>query len=172
MKSPGSHRTDTHTDSKTAHHEAAESELAPWNLLSELGRQQLAIVTESASAMYRGSEALHKIQQETAHEAAMRHAQAAQKLFSPCQPADLLTIQSELLCTDMESAGQYWQQLAAATMHTQREMMASMSHLLDSNPSGTGLKSAMEAFQAAIPALAMKNFLTRPDQANAQSSNT
>lgn len=167
MKHSTSRRTEAQTGSK-----AAGNELTPWNLPSEFSRQQLAVATESASAIYRGSEALRKIQQQTAHEASVRHAQAAQKLLAPCQPADLLSIQSELLRADMQSAGHYWQQLAAATMQAQREMMASMSHLLDRESSGANIKSAMEAFLAAIPTMAMTdNFLTsKPHEPNMQSS--
>lgn len=159
MKHTASRRSRTKVDSKAfnaAHHAACGGELAAWNFLSEVGRQQLAMVTQSASALYRGNETLRKIQQETAHEASVRHAQAARKLLTPCQPADLMTIQSELLRTDMHSASQYWGQLAAATLKTQREMITSMGHLLDSE-SDTSMKSALQVFEAALPAMTLTN---------------
>lgn len=103
---------------------------------------------------------MRKIQQKTAHEASVRHAKAAHKLLSPCQPAELLSIQSELLCTDMQSAGHYWEQLASATMQAQREMMASITHLLD-NELDAGMKSTMQALRTAMPVMTMaNNFLT------------
>jgi hypothetical protein len=172
MKNSTSRRNDARTGSSYSSHEAAGNELAPWNFLSELGRQQLALATESASALYRSNESLRKIQQEAAHEASVRHAEAAHKLFSPCEPAELLSLQSELLRTDMQCVSQYWQQLATATMQAQREMMSNMSHLLDSEASGSGIKSALEAFQAAIPAMAMPgNFMPWQQQGtNAQST--
>jgi hypothetical protein len=174
MRNTTSRRLETQTDSENtdAITQAPVQKLAPWSFLTELGRQQMAVATESTSAIFRGNEALRKIQHETAHEASVRHAEAAQKLFSPCQPGDLLSIQSELLRTDMQSANHYWQQLAAAAMQTQREMMTSMTHLLDSD-SGGGMKSAMKVFQATtIPAMAMtSSFLApKPESTNVQST--
>lgn len=167
MRTSTPSRSEAQANSKasgtTSDHPVFGDGLAPWNFLSEFSRQQLAMITEGTSAIFRGDEALRKIQQEAAHDASVRHAKAAQRLFSPCQPADMLSIQSELLRTDMQSAGHYWQQLAATTMQTQREMMSSITHLLD-NESGNGMsmKSAMEAFQAAIPAMAVPNDFFTP----------
>lgn len=128
------------------------------DFLSDLSRQQLAVLTQSTSALYRGSENLRKIQQDTAHQASVRHGEAAQKLFGHCQPADLLPIQSELLRSDLQSAGEYWQQLMVAAMQTQRELMTSMSRMLDGEKDG-GLKLPLDVFQAAIPALASSFFV-------------
>lgn len=165
MKNSISSRSQTQAGTNACGHEQA-----PWNFLSELSRQQLAMATESASAIFRGNEILRKIQQETAHEASIRHAKAAQKLFSHCEPAELLSIQSELLRTDLQTASHYWEQLAKATLQAQREMMASMSHLLDSE-SGSGMNSAMQALQAAIPAMTMANNFLTPKSHSANSAN-
>lgn len=135
------------------------------NFLTELSRQQLAVATESSSALYRGSEAMRKVQQETAHEASVRHAEAAHKLCSPCQPAELLSIQTELLRANMQSATHYWQQLVVAALQMHREMMLSTSHLLG-NESGAGMKSALDAFQAAIPPMATSFFAPNLDESN------
>lgn len=139
----------------------------PWNFLADLGRQQLAMMAESTSAMYRGREALRAIQQQTAHEASIRHAEAAKKLLAPCEPADMLAIQSELLRSDLQCAAQYWQQLAAAMLNAPIEMMASVSHTLDGEADG-GVKAALKAFQAAIPPMANSFFVIRPDGADEQ----
>lgn len=128
---------------------AQAADFAPWNLMTELGRQQLAVATSGASALFRGCEAMRRIQQHAAHQASTRHEAAAQKLQEPCGAADLLAVQSELLRFDIQGAGQYWQQLASAALRMQVEMMASASHLAD-GPSGEAFKPALEAWQAAI----------------------
>jgi|GEM_PF-2169462 len=114
----------------------------PASFLAELGRQQLAVATDAACALLRGSEAMRAIQHQTAHEASLRHQAAAQKLHGNCEPADLLRY-------DLQGATEYWQQITAAALQSQVEMMASATHLLDSEKGGA-LKSAMESFQAAL----------------------
>lgn len=147
------------TSRSSSARKASGHDLGVLNFMADLSRQQLALASESASALYRGSEALRKVQQETAHEASLHHAQAAQKLFSPCQPSDMLAIQTELMRTNMESAAHYWQQFMQVAMQTQREMLMSMTaHIIDSD-SGSGVKSALEAFQAAVPPMATSFFV-------------
>ena len=121
----------------------------PASFLAELGRQQLAVATDAACALLRGSETMRAIQHQTAHEASLRHQAAAQKLHGNCEPADLLAIHSDLLRYDLQGATEYWQQITAAALQSQVEMMASATHLLDSEKGGA-LKSAMESFQAAL----------------------
>lgn len=133
--------------------ESAGNMQVPWNLLADLGRQQLAMKAEMTSALCRGIEAVRRIQQETAQQASARHGEVVQKLKGSCQPADLLALQSELLRLDLQSAGQYWQQLAVVALQTQKEMMGSMSHML-SRENGGGVKSAMQALQSVIPPMA------------------
>lgn len=134
---------------------------APWNLLVDLSRQQLAMSAELACAMFRGSEALRKIQQDTAHQASTRYETLAQKLSASCQPADLMALQSELLRVDLLSAGQYWQQLVAAGLQTQKEMMGSVSQMLDSEKN-SGVKSALQAIQTIIPPMASSFYVASP----------
>lgn len=140
-------------------HEMFGSDLPHLNCLAGLSRQHLSVASENASALYHGSEALRKIQLDTAHEASVRYAKAAKKLLTPCQPAELLAFQTELLRADMQSASQYWQQFTAAMLQTQREIMTNASHLIN-NENG-GVNSVMEAFQASIPAMANSFFIPR-----------
>jgi hypothetical protein len=146
---------------------ASGNELGALNFMTELSRQQLAIASEGASALYRGSEALRKVQQEAAHEASLHHAQAARKLFTPCQPSDLLSVQTELMRTNVESATHYWQQLMVVALQMHREMILSLNHMLDSE-SGGGMKSALEAFQAAVPPMATSFFIPSHSELNEQ----
>lgn len=127
------------------------------NLFAELGRHQLALVTEGTSALYRGSEDLRKIQQEAAHEASAFHRETAQKLCAPCQPSELMAIQSKLIRFTLESAHKYWQQMAARMMQTQVEMVASVTHVLESEKD-MGMKSPLEVLQAAMPPMAQGLF--------------
>ena len=136
---------------------------SPWSFLAELGRQQLAMAAESTSAIYRAREAVRAVQHQAAHEASARHAETARKLCAPCEPADMLSIQAELIRSNIQGAGQYWQQLGAAAMQTQVEMMASMSRLLDGE-AGAGVESVLQAF----PPLAHSFFAIRRDGANEQ----
>ena len=168
---PPTQRKETQMNSQATHAKAAAaasgSELNPWNMLADLARQQLAVTTESTSAICRGSEAMRKIQQDAAHQASVYHADAAQKMrASSCQPADLLAIQSELMRIDMQGAGQYWQQIASAALQTQIEMMSSVGRIFDSETSG--VKSALEVFQAAIPPMTNSFFVSRSNQADEQ----
>jgi hypothetical protein len=122
------------------------------NTAADFSRQQAVVAAESASALFRGFEAMRKIQEETAHEASQRHAEAAQKLSGNCQPADLMAVQSELLRFDFDAAGRYWQQLAAAALEMQTEIMGCASHLIDSETVLEG-SSAVDAMQFKIPGL-------------------
>jgi len=151
MNERTSHTSHASTTSSAAYENSGNVQTL-WDFLADMSRQQLAAATESASAIYRGSENLRRIQQETAHEASVRHGEAAEKLFGHCQPSELLAIQSELLRDDLQSAGQYWQQLAVAAMQTQKEMMTGMSRMLNAE-NGGGVKLPLDIFQATLPAL-------------------
>jgi hypothetical protein len=129
--------------------EGAGADRAPLNLLTDLGRRQFSLATESMGALLRGSEAMRKIQQQTAHQASLHQEAAAQKLHEPCEPADLLAIQSDLLRLNLQGATQYWQQLTANALKTQVEMMGCASRLLDAE-SGNGIKPVLETWQAAM----------------------
>ncbi len=121
-----------------ASHEASghQEPQAPWNFLTDLSRRQLALASESISALCRGSEAMRGIQRDAAREASAYHGGVARKLLEPCQPVDLVAIQSELLRFGLQSAGRYWQQLGAQMMQTQVDMMGSVGHLLDGDKAG------------------------------------
>jgi uncharacterized protein YfaS (alpha-2-macroglobulin family) len=143
-------------------HEVQGNSLTPWSFLADLSRQQMSFATESACALFRSSEAIRQVQQQAAHHASEQYAAAAQKLRSATQPAELLAVQAELLRFDLEEANRYWQQLMNAGLQAQTEMMGTASHMIDSEAGG-GVKSALQAMQAAIPPIASSFFATRPD---------
>ena len=68
-----------------------------------------------------------------------------------------MAIQSELLRFTMQSAGKYWQQIAASAMQTQVEMIKSVTHVLE-REKDTGTKSPMQVLQSVMPPLASSFF--------------
>ena len=103
-----------------------DAALAP---MRAAARQQAACAT----AMFRGFEAMRKVQEHAAHAAAQRHAAAGERLKRECAPAQVAAIQSDLLRFDLEASVRYWQQLAAAAMEMQTEMLASLYELVDAD---------------------------------------
>lgn len=99
-------------------------------LAGDLTRQQLAIGTRSACALFRGFESIRKIQQRTAHQALAHYEAAAERLSGPCNPVDVLMVQAELLRFDFDEAARYWQQLGQATMEMQHMLLDSMAAVL------------------------------------------
>ena len=104
---------------------------AAWSAASELPRQQMSLATESACAVFRGFEAMRKIQERAAHDALRHHAQAAERLRQTSEPAQLIEIQADLMRFDAEGATQYWQLLGAAALDMQRELMGCYTQLID-----------------------------------------
>lgn len=103
---------------------------AGWSWAFDWGRQQLAVAAEGASTVYRGFEALRQVQQQTAHGAARRHAEAAERLRAACLPIEVLAVQSQLLRDDFDDASRYWQQLAATTFEMNSRLLGCATHLV------------------------------------------
>ncbi|MDO9215946.1 MAG: phasin family protein [Lacisediminimonas sp.] len=150
------------TSRPASSHEVQGHGLTPWSFLADLSRQQMSFATEGACALFRSSEAIRQVQQQAAHHASEQYAAAAQKLRGATQPAELLAVQAELLRFDLEEANRYWQKLMTAALQAQTEMMGTASHMLDGDAGG-GVKSALQAMQAAIPPMSSSFFATRPD---------
>ena len=102
-----------------------------WNWAFDWGRQQMAVAAEGASMMYRGFEAMRRVQEQTAHHAAERHAEIAERMRARTPPADLIALQSQLLRDDLEDATRYWQQLAAAAMEMNSQLLGCATQLVD-----------------------------------------
>jgi hypothetical protein len=105
----------------------------PWSWALDFGRQQMAVAAEGASTVYRGIEAMRKVQEQTAHHAAERHAAVVEKLRAQCQPAELVALHTQLLRDDFEDATRYWQQLAAAAFEMNSELLGCATHLVDTD---------------------------------------
>jgi hypothetical protein len=118
-------------------------------LLADLPRQQLALMTQSASALLRASESVRKVQQQAAHRASAQHQEMAQRLSAPCDFQELMAIQGELLRFNLQEAAQYWQQIAAAALKAQTELMGSAGQALDPGGEPT-LDSLQRVFEASL----------------------
>jgi len=119
----------------------------PLNILADLPRKQLELVTRSATAMYRGSEALRKLQQQAAHRASIHHEEATEKLRGQCDLSEVLAIQADLLRFNLQEAAHYWQQLASTVLKVQVDLVGSAGEALD-----TGSEPSLEALQQAFAA--------------------
>jgi hypothetical protein len=127
-----------------------ESTTSPFNLLADLPRRQLALATQSATALFRGSEALRKIQQQAAHRATLQHQEAIERLKGECGFNDLLAIQADLLRFNMQEAAQYWQQLATAGLQVQADMVSGASQVALDSAAEPTLDSLQRAFEASL----------------------
>jgi hypothetical protein len=104
---------------------------APADWMGEWSRQQMAVASEGACTVYRGFEAVRRIQEQAAHAAAERHAAVAQKLRKPESSVDLAFVQGELVREDMTAAAKYWQDLASAMIEMNTELLTCASKLVD-----------------------------------------
>lgn len=104
---------------------------APWDWAADIGRQQVAVATESAGTVFRWLEAMRRIQEEAARDASTRLAGAAERLRKPCDPAEWMALQGELVRKDLEAATRYWQQLTGAALEMNTELVACAANLVD-----------------------------------------
>jgi Phasin protein len=122
----------------------------PLGLLADLPRQQMALITQSASALMRASESVRKVQQQAAHRASAQHQQVAERLRGPCDFNELMAIQSELLRFNMQEAAQYWQQIATAAFRAQADLVGTAGQALEAGAGEPTLDSLQKAFEASL----------------------
>ena len=139
-------RSNTSSTSNTSL-ETGNAMLAPMNYLVDLPRKQLALMTQSASALFRGSEAMRKIQQQAAHRAAAHQDEVRERLRAPCDLSELMTIQGELVRFNLQEAAQYWQQLTDAALKVQADVVSRVAEDAQDEPT---LDSLQRAFQASL----------------------
>jgi hypothetical protein len=127
-----------------------ETSLTPLNLFTELPRRQLALMAQSASAMYRCSEDLRRLQQEAADRATEHYEEAVDRLRGDCDYSELMSVQAEMLRFNFQEAAQYWQQLAAAGMKMQAEMVSSTREVALEGGAEPTLDSLQRFFAATL----------------------
>jgi len=128
--------------------EPANAVLAPLNILADLPRKQMALMTRSATAVLRGSEALRNIQQQAAHRALTHNEEAAERLRGRVDFNELLAIQAEMLRFNMQETAQFWQQLTTAALKVQADMVSSAGEALETGE--PTLDSLQRAFAASL----------------------
>lgn len=106
-------------------------DLNPWTAVADFVQQQAAVATESSGVIFRGFEAMRKVQEHAGQRAVTRHAAALQKMTAAKDPADVVAAQSQLLMADSENAIQCWQEFGAAAMEMQAEILGCCTHLVD-----------------------------------------
>lgn len=116
----------------------------PFAPVSDLQRAQVRAATQAMCAVFRGFEAMRKVQEHAAHRALTQHASVVERLSSPMQASELMGIQSQLLKFDLEGAAQYWQNLWSAAMQMQSELSNCTLHMMDDD----GLRRAASAWQS------------------------
>lgn len=104
---------------------------AGWDRASDFTRQQIAAATEGGAVLYRGFEALRKIQEQATRETLRRHTDAAGRLRGNARPADLLALQTELLRADIEDATRCWQQLLGEALEINSELLGCATRMID-----------------------------------------
>jgi hypothetical protein len=102
---------------------------AAW--IADFGRQQLAVAAAGSQAVLRGIEAMRKIQEQTAREVTREHAAVAEQLRGNIPPGQVLQVQGELLRKDLVQASAFWQQMAAAAMEMNSEILGCTVQLVD-----------------------------------------
>jgi hypothetical protein len=123
---------ETRTTAPATAQDALGDPLALWTTLLDLPRQQSAMATHAACAMFSGFEALRRIQEQAAHAALQHYQHAAQRLDRQCAPVDVLSVQMDLARFDAEAAAAYWQQVVSSALQTQAQVAACAGELVDS----------------------------------------
>lgn len=109
------------------------TQLSPaWTPMASAGIQCTAAANACAAAVFRGFEAMRKVQEGAAREAASRHALASDRLRRNGTLFEVAGVQADLLCSDFEASLRYWQELGGAAMEMQSEMLNSVGELVDS----------------------------------------
>jgi hypothetical protein len=127
-----------------------QSPFGAFSLFTDLPRRQLALMTHSATALFRGSEDMRRIQQQAAHRATEHHEEVSERLRDQCDLNDLLAIQADLVRFDLQESIRYWQQLANAALKLQADLVSSTGEAVLEGASEPSLDSLQRAFEATL----------------------
>jgi len=133
----------------TAARPMTEIPYSPFNLLTDLPRRQLALMAQSATALFRGSQELRRIQQETAQRASEHYEEAVARLRD-CDYSELMALQAEMFRFNVQEATQYWQQLSTASMKMQAEMVSTAREVAIESGTEPTLDSLQRVFAATL----------------------
>lgn len=119
------------------------------DLLADCGREQFAMCMEASGALSRGFEAMREIQQRTAQETTARHQAAALRLRHAAGAGEWMALPWTIWQDDLAAATRCWQELAAAALEAQTEVLGcACGHAFDSESAlhGAAAVEALEAF--------------------------
>jgi hypothetical protein len=122
----------------------------PLTAWADLPRRQLALTTHSATAVFRGSQELRRIQQEAAERATQHYEETAEKLREPCDFSDLVAMQADLLRFNLQEAAHVWNELANAAFKWQADVVSSAGEAVIEGASEPTLESLQRAFEATL----------------------
>jgi len=126
-----------------------ETSYSPFNLFADLPRRQLALMAQSAGALFRGSRELQRIQQEAAQRATEHYEDAVARLRD-CDYSELMAVQTEMVRFNIQELTQYWQQLSSAGMKVQAEMVSSAREVAAEAGSEPAFDSLQRVFAATL----------------------
>jgi hypothetical protein len=126
---------------------SSDSAAASMNMMADLQRRQFAMLSRSASALYRASEAVRQLQLNSAQRASQQNQEAAERLRDSRDLSEMMAIQNELLRFNLQESANYWQQLTTAVLRIQSEMISGAGEVLD-----PGAEPTLDALQRAFAA--------------------
>ncbi len=136
---------------RTQSNQAAEAGSSSQNPMEQT-RQNLANYAQGTSAILRGAESFHRVQQQTFQRVALAHQQATERLRDATSPAEVMGVQSQLMLSGLQDLTQYMQELLMAAVKVQSEMMSTSGDSADSAASSASATSS-SASAAARPAV-------------------
>lgn len=143
MASPSQRSTSRRaTASRAAGTGGASADSTPQDAAAfAFAQEQLQAAIALADLVFKGAEEIRRTQLEAAHHAHERHEKALAEVASAANPNELFKLQAELLRDDLETAGQYWQQIASAMSQLQAQALSLMSRsgTVEPAPQAAGL---------------------------------
>ena len=118
------------------------------DVMADFGREQFAMCLDASGALLRGFEAVRAIGQRTAQETSARHQAAASRWQHAAGAGEWMALPWSIWQDDLAGATRYWQELAAAGLEAQTELLGcACGHVVDSESVLRGA-AAMEALEA------------------------
>lgn len=130
---------------------------APWRMAAEAIRQQADFAAESASVLFRGFEALGRVQSCATRDALDRHTAAARLAGGKSDPMQLAALPLEMMRFDLQGATDCWQQMLAAAFEMQARLFNCGVHLVNSDAvleTAAAVDAAETAAESALQAAA------------------
>lgn len=93
---------------------------------------EMEVGAQATDIMFRGFEAIRKLQERTAQESLKRHSAVSRRLKAPIEPANLLLAHAQLLGEDVNAAARCWQEIGSVALEMQAQLAACCTQAVDS----------------------------------------